>query len=229
MWSTTIMERWVGSCRRELLDRTLTGTRRIWCGRSTSSRSITTGTDLTAPCTARRRCARCRLRSPIRTGSTTSTSTDKIDSVASSASTDMPPDLRGWSIRHPQDPHPRRPQHVSAQTAASRCSRGAGDEVTWDDRNHARPTFRPTINKHGEFSGRNCRSEGVPPAGFELAPPPPETGDPCGQGCHQGKRVAGTSSLPAVVSVVARGSSHDPLHVCGGWVPGGEGRRSLWG
>jgi putative transposase len=50
-----ITERWTGGCRRELLDRTLAGTRPI-CDRScTSTRPTTISTARTAPCTAQRR------------------------------------------------------------------------------------------------------------------------------------------------------------------------------
>jgi transposase InsO family protein len=50
-----IAKRWIGGCRRELLDRTLSGTRPI-CGRScASTRPATIRTGLTAPCTPPRR------------------------------------------------------------------------------------------------------------------------------------------------------------------------------
>jgi transposase InsO family protein len=50
-----IAERWIGGCRRELLNRTLSGTRAI-CGRSCAiTRTTITSTSLTVSCTRRRR------------------------------------------------------------------------------------------------------------------------------------------------------------------------------
>ena len=50
-----IAERWIGGCRRELLDRTSPGTRLIYGGSCASTRSTTISTGRTAPCTAPRR------------------------------------------------------------------------------------------------------------------------------------------------------------------------------
>jgi hypothetical protein len=49
-----IAERWIGGCRREVLDRTSAGTRPICGGSCTSTRSTTISTGRTAPCTAPR-------------------------------------------------------------------------------------------------------------------------------------------------------------------------------
>src|ERR1039458_8964836 len=49
-----IAERWIGGCRRDLLDRS-SGTRTICGGSCASTRPTTTSTGRTAPCTAPRR------------------------------------------------------------------------------------------------------------------------------------------------------------------------------
>jgi putative transposase len=50
-----IAERWIGGCRRELLDRTSSGARTICGGSCAITRPTTTSTGLTVPCTAPRR------------------------------------------------------------------------------------------------------------------------------------------------------------------------------
>jgi len=50
-----IAERWIGGCRRELLDRTSSGTRPIYGRSCASTRPTTISTGLTAPCTQLRR------------------------------------------------------------------------------------------------------------------------------------------------------------------------------
>jgi integrase-like protein len=89
-----IMERWVRSCRAELLDRTLI-VNQAHLRHALHEYQTSYNEHRTARSTPRHHCARCPNRSPDRTGSTTSTSTDMIDSAVSSTSTDMPLDLRG--------------------------------------------------------------------------------------------------------------------------------------
>jgi transposase InsO family protein len=99
----SIMERWVQTCRHELLDRTLIWNLPHLLPRSASSSRSTTSTGLTEPCTARHPCGRFPNRSPNQTDSTDSMSIDATDSSAPCTSTHMPPELRGRNNRHPQD------------------------------------------------------------------------------------------------------------------------------
>jgi hypothetical protein len=91
----SIMERWVQTCRHELLDRTLTGTRATSCTPFASSNASTTSTGPTESSGLPDPCARYPNRSPILSGSHTSTSADETDSAAPSTSTDMLPDQHG--------------------------------------------------------------------------------------------------------------------------------------
>jgi hypothetical protein len=89
------MERWVQTCRRELLDRTL-----IWDQAHLlhALREFEAFYNEHRPHRALHGAAPCahdRNRSPIPAGSTTSTSGDKIDSPASFTSTHMQLDLHG--------------------------------------------------------------------------------------------------------------------------------------
>jgi hypothetical protein len=81
-----IMERWVRSCRAELLDRTLIVNQAhlLFCTRSASTKPSTTSTGPTARSTPRHPYARSPNRSPNLTDSITSTSDDATDSAASS-------------------------------------------------------------------------------------------------------------------------------------------------
>jgi hypothetical protein len=91
-----IMERWVRSCRTELLDRTLIVNQANLCTRFASTRPSTTNTGTTARSTPRHPYARSPIRSPHGTDSTASTSDDATDLAASSTSTNTPPELHGW-------------------------------------------------------------------------------------------------------------------------------------
>jgi transposase InsO family protein len=90
-----IMERWVQTCRSELLDRTL-----IWnsttcstpCG---SSKTTTTPTDPTKASPTPVRYTRCPRQSLIRGRSPASTYENATASASSSTSTNMPRDLHG--------------------------------------------------------------------------------------------------------------------------------------
>lgn len=95
-----IMERWVRSCRAELLDRTLIVTQahllhalreyEAFYNEHRPHRALRAAAPL--------RPLRCR--SPNRTDLTTSTSDDVTDSAASSTNTNTPPDLPGRHFRH---------------------------------------------------------------------------------------------------------------------------------
>jgi transposase len=71
-----VMERWVQTCSRELLDRTLIGTRRTCCTPCASSSPSTTGTGPTRASPMPDRCARCPHRSQTPASSLIYASTD---------------------------------------------------------------------------------------------------------------------------------------------------------
>ena len=99
----SIMERWIQSCRHELLDRTLIWNQaHLFHGHSASTNSSTTSIDPIADWPTPDRCTRCPNRSPSRQDHSISTSAAVIDSAASSTSTNMPPELHGRGFRHPQ-------------------------------------------------------------------------------------------------------------------------------
>ena len=89
------MNRWVQTCRRELLDRTLIWNQRTCSTHYGSSKSTTTPTAPTRASPTPDHCPRCRCRSPIRSRSPASTYIDVIVWEASSTSTNMPRDLGG--------------------------------------------------------------------------------------------------------------------------------------
>jgi len=88
----SIMERWVQTCRRELLDRTFSATCSMPCA---SSRISITSTDPTRALPTPAHCIHCPRRSPTRSRSPACRYEDTNAWAASSASTSMPPDLRG--------------------------------------------------------------------------------------------------------------------------------------
>ncbi|MFB4308606.1 hypothetical protein [Actinomadura sp. GTD37] len=69
--TNAVVERWVQTCRRELLDRTRSGTRSTCSTPSASSRPSTTSIGLTRASPTRARCSRCLRRSPNQTRSPT--------------------------------------------------------------------------------------------------------------------------------------------------------------
>jgi len=98
----SIMERWIQSCRHELLDRTL-----IWnqahllhalreYERHHNDHRPHRASETRDPC------SRCPNRSPIPRHSRVCASVDTIASADSSMNTIMRPDLRGQNFRHPQ-------------------------------------------------------------------------------------------------------------------------------
>ena len=91
----SIMERWVQTCRRELLTVPGSGTSGTCCTPCASSSSSTIPTGLTRESRTPGRCSRCPHRSPGRLPPAVSTYTDAIASVASSTSTGMPLNLHG--------------------------------------------------------------------------------------------------------------------------------------
>src|SRR4051812_49156223 len=97
-----IMERWVRSCRAELLDRTLIVNQAHLLHALREYQTSITGSGPTARSAPRHPCARSPSRSPNQTDSTTSTSDDVTDSAASSTNTNTPPDLPGPHFRHLQ-------------------------------------------------------------------------------------------------------------------------------
>lgn len=98
-----IMERWVRSCRAELLDRTLILKPSPPATRAPRIRDLLQPTP--DPPRASHPGPQRLLPQPIteRTSSTTSTSDDAIDSAASSTSTNTLPELHGRGFRHVQD------------------------------------------------------------------------------------------------------------------------------
>jgi transposase InsO family protein len=97
-----VMQRWVRTCRRELLDRTLICNQRhlrhalreyeVFYNTHRPHQGIANARPL----------VRCPNRSPTRTGSPTSAFTDATASAAFSTSTSTPPDLPGWHSRQVQ-------------------------------------------------------------------------------------------------------------------------------
>jgi hypothetical protein len=96
-----VMERWVQTCRRELLDRTL-----IWNQHHLlhvlHEFETFYNTHRTKASPTPDRCARCPPRLPIPTRSTSCVSAEPTDSAASRTSTNTPPELRGWNFRQAQ-------------------------------------------------------------------------------------------------------------------------------
>jgi hypothetical protein len=91
----SIMERWIQSCRRELLDRTLMWNQAHLLHALCEYERHYNDTDPTGESPAPVPYARSPIRSPIRATSPDSTSGDLTASPASSTSTNTPPDLRG--------------------------------------------------------------------------------------------------------------------------------------
>lgn len=90
-----IMECWVQTCRRDLLDRTLIGTNATCSTRCASSRPSTTSTGRTGAFPTPALALRCPRRSSAPTRSQICTYEDTNVSVESSTSTGMPHDLHG--------------------------------------------------------------------------------------------------------------------------------------
>ncbi|MFG2106487.1 hypothetical protein [Micromonospora chersina] len=86
-----IMEPSVRTCRRELLDRTLIWNQRHLLQVLREFEIFYTSTGRTRASPTPDHSHRCQIRSPIRTGSPTCTSTDVTASAASFTSTNMPP------------------------------------------------------------------------------------------------------------------------------------------
>jgi hypothetical protein len=99
-----IMERWVRSCRAELLDRALIVNQAHLLHALREYETFYNEHRPTARSRARHPYARSRNQSPNLTNSTASTSDDAIDSAASSTNTDTPLDLPGRYFRHLQGP-----------------------------------------------------------------------------------------------------------------------------
>jgi transposase InsO family protein len=98
----SIMERWIQSCRHELLDRTLLRNKVHLMHASANTNGTTTGTGLIGASRTPDRCIRYPNRSPIPPRSHSYASADTIALADSSTNTIMPPDLRGQDFRHPQ-------------------------------------------------------------------------------------------------------------------------------
>jgi hypothetical protein len=96
-----LMGRWVQTCRRELLDRTLIWNQRHLLHALREFEAFYNPTDPTAAWTAHRY-GRHPSRSPNQANSNSLTSSDATGSAASSMSTNMPYDLHGRNNRHPQ-------------------------------------------------------------------------------------------------------------------------------
>jgi len=67
MWSNSVMERWIGSCRRELLDRTLIWNKRHLMIVLREYEDFYIPSGRTEPSSKPRRCARCPTASPTST------------------------------------------------------------------------------------------------------------------------------------------------------------------
>jgi hypothetical protein len=104
----SIVERWIQSCRHELLDRTLIWNQAHLLHALHEYERFTTPVGPIGGSRTPDRRTRCRSRALIQTRSRTSTSVDATASVASSMSTNVPLDLHGRSFRHPQGRTPRR-------------------------------------------------------------------------------------------------------------------------
>ena len=97
-----IMERWIQTCRRELLDRTLTWNQaHLLHALRQYEQHYNTHRPHRGISNARHY-TRCPNRSPIETRSRTYTSADATASAASCMNTNTPPDLHGRGYRHPQ-------------------------------------------------------------------------------------------------------------------------------
>jgi hypothetical protein len=95
----SIMERWIGGCRRELLDRTLVWNLAHLAARCAGTRRTTTNTGPTWPCTTPPRPSRHHPKSPT---SRHSEPDDMTESAESSTNINRPPDPPGWGFRQPQ-------------------------------------------------------------------------------------------------------------------------------
>src|SRR5690349_17220194 len=91
----SIMERWVQTCRHELLNRTLIWNQRHLMHALREYEHFYTSIGHTGLWRMPHRYARCLGRSPIPSGSRTSMSADATGSVTSSTSTSMLPDQHG--------------------------------------------------------------------------------------------------------------------------------------
>jgi putative transposase len=101
----SVMERWVQTCRRELLDRTLTWNQRHLLHALREFEQFYNGHRHTRASRTPARCTRCPRRSQTRTSWPVSTSEDAIASAAYSTSTNTPRDLRGRGYRQGQHQH----------------------------------------------------------------------------------------------------------------------------
>ena len=90
-----IMERWIRTCRTELLDRALIVNQIHLLHALREFKGSTTTTEHTAPCMPQLHVANSSSRSPNQTDWITSPSGDKIDSAASFTSITMPPEQHG--------------------------------------------------------------------------------------------------------------------------------------
>jgi transposase InsO family protein len=90
-----IMERWVQTCRRELLDHTLIWNQRHYFTRCASSNISITAIGRIKASPTPDRSTRCRHQSPIQCASLIWTSADTTASAASSTSTNIPHELCG--------------------------------------------------------------------------------------------------------------------------------------
>jgi putative transposase len=91
----SLIERWIQSCRHELLDHTLIWNLPTSCGHSGSTNSSITRTDPIGGWPTPGRCIHCPSRSPTQRRSPICASTAAIDSAESFMSTSVPPELHG--------------------------------------------------------------------------------------------------------------------------------------
>jgi hypothetical protein len=104
-----IMERWIQTCRRELLDRTLVWNQTHLLHALRQYERTTTSIDPIAASVTQDHCDHCPNRSPIQPTSRIPRSSDETDSAASSTNTNMLHDLHGRGFRHPQRSGLQRP------------------------------------------------------------------------------------------------------------------------
>jgi hypothetical protein len=98
----SIMERWIPSCRHELLDRMLLWNQAHLLHAYASTNGTITATVPIGVSRTPDRCIRCLSRSPVPPRSHVCASAGTIVSADSSTNTNMPPEQHGWNSRHPQ-------------------------------------------------------------------------------------------------------------------------------
>jgi hypothetical protein len=116
----SIIEGWVQTCRRELLDRTLSWNQHHLLHALRECETSKTPTGLTRASRTSARCTPCRSRSSIRGSSPVSVYEGASARAACSTSTDMPRDLHGRGIRQGHGCRPHLDHVLSALSVLGR-------------------------------------------------------------------------------------------------------------